>query len=556
MITPFRALGALALLAASMTAQDEKYYAMGESGRLALNGTVLDKLPGNYDPEDEADPNAEQIWVDLVVIGADRYALRGDGIVRKNGAKLFKLPWTPADPLWVKMTVVDDVVWAVRADGVVTRDKKIFAELPADGFPFVDIEIAPNGDVQTLTIDGVVFVNDDDVDFALDLRGDPLIPGPLGEPNGTPFFAAWVDIEIAEDGVTYGLRADGLMQRGTAVEGAAPPAIAITWALFPGPTVMAPVTAFTYRDFEIQPGLIPTPIAMRQDGQVYTASLLLEEPQLQVDYAGDGDNVDEIFVDFVLGDAVELEFWALRSDGRLYTGLAPTPPLLTFLKKGYVRAAVSTAAPDLSNFKNSKPLVGRYKMRALEGMPVSVPIVLSDSDKLAEDLLVSLFDDPADLDPGVTWDDKTQRLELDDTLTKGGVKARILVDDGEAKAKKTTVSVKVVPVDANVDKNKPPKLIKVKPLQALVGIPFEMELLAFDPDGDAVTITADDSNKKSIFNIDGSDAVVVEEDGRTILRWTPGFDDLGKQVARLVVTDGDKTKKSGLKIRVVSPLIF
>lgn len=544
-----------AVALSAVAAADDVYYGMSAEGRLAVNGTPLDKLPGGFDADDPGDSQPEQAWRDLAVVGADRYALRADGIVRKNGGKHLNLPWTPGDPVYVAMAVDAGVVYALRADGLVMRDKKVFVDLPTDGFPFVDIEIAPDGTVYSMAVDGAVFANDDDELVVLDMRGDPLVPGPLGEEDAASPFTAWTDLEVSDAGALYALRADGIVTRAAAPAGVETE-IASLWALFPGPTAQLPLAGLTYSDLELQAGVIATPVALRRDGQIRTAPLLLEDTVLQVDHAGDALVDDEVFVDLEIRDDDGLEAWALRADGRLYGDFVANTPLLVFPQKGYTHAAVSDVGPDLSNFKNNKPVIGRYKAQVLEGRPASIPVVVSDTDKPADEIGVTLDDDPADLPPGVTWDDEELRLVLDDSLTKGSAKLRIAVDDGENKAKKVKLSVKIKPVDAKLDKNKPPKLIKVTPLQALVGIPFELELMAFDPDGDDVTFEASTSGKANVFTLPVTDAAISVEEGRTIFRWTPQFEDLGKQLIRVEISDGQKTKKGALKLNVVSPLIF
>ena len=59
-------------------AQTAALYALNDSGRLTLNATVLDSLSGST-------------WVDLLVDGSDRYALRDDGRVDMNGVKIYTI---------------------------------------------------------------------------------------------------------------------------------------------------------------------------------------------------------------------------------------------------------------------------------------------------------------------------------------------------------------------------------------------------------------------------------------------------------------------------------
>ena len=92
-------------------------YALTEKGRLSINGTILDSLASNFNPDNAT--NLQQRWVGLAVDGADRYALRADGQLFKNGRRLYLLQFQPAIPFqWSAMAVGGGDVFAIRADGL------------------------------------------------------------------------------------------------------------------------------------------------------------------------------------------------------------------------------------------------------------------------------------------------------------------------------------------------------------------------------------------------------------------------------------------------------
>ena len=80
----------------------------------------------------------------------------------------------------------------------------------------------------------------------------------------------------------------------------------------------------------------------------------------------------------MLGGATLL---TLRSDGRLYVG-TDEEPLVNLPKDDYRSLASSASPPDLTNFKNSRPVVTKTKAVLLEGdTGVSVPVLAADVEK-------------------------------------------------------------------------------------------------------------------------------------------------------------------------------
>src|SRR5688572_7731073 len=98
------ALGGLLLAAPPARAQDPSFYALNENGALSLNATLMDNLPSTK-------------WVSLVVDGSDRYALRDDGFIFKNGVKLYELECEVSgedvnEGDWVGIAFDNGSIWA------------------------------------------------------------------------------------------------------------------------------------------------------------------------------------------------------------------------------------------------------------------------------------------------------------------------------------------------------------------------------------------------------------------------------------------------------------
>src|SRR5262245_30001905 len=93
-------------------------YGMNEKGRLSINNTLLDSLPGDFDPDSLPIQDPEDAWLDLAVDGADRFALRLDGRIFKNGALYSNsLPFafgSPNTDFWDAISVTPTTVLAMR----------------------------------------------------------------------------------------------------------------------------------------------------------------------------------------------------------------------------------------------------------------------------------------------------------------------------------------------------------------------------------------------------------------------------------------------------------
>jgi hypothetical protein len=237
-------------------------------------------------------------------------------------------------------------------------------------------------------------------------------------------------------------------------------------------------------------------------------------------------------------------FFALRFDGALY-GTAGTS-IIDLQKKRYRSLALSDTPPDLSNFKNRKPVAVRYKATLLENEAITMPIIANDIDKASEDLIVQV--DLALL-PGAIWDDEARTVSWPGGPA-GKYSFTATVDDGVLKKPKTfRYKVRVVSADDVPEKNRTPIPAKIKNVQLLVGIETDLPLFATDRDGDVLTMSVNEEN--GIFAIGASFDPTTDT-----ISWKPTFDDLGKQTATVFITDGTKVKKLKIKFTVVNPLIF
>ncbi len=298
-------------------------YAMNLGGRVMVNGERLENLKGSFRAEPFVS-HREEAWGGLAVEGADRVALRRDGLLRSNGRRLGKLKHRSNEYLWVAVTVSGGTAYSLREDGRVGVNGRTGVNLPSEGKPFTDVAAAA-GRFWSLRGDGALFRDEETVPVSTFAAGD-------GE-DGRSRRARWVRVARDPAGeALFGLRADGHVHR---------------LALPPGPA-SAPVVrlpfdddrphadAQFYADLEVTG--TATWFALRRDGQVYseasTASPL-------VDHRGNGSDEDDTFVDLA---ALPGRFWALRRDGRVFADLGEEP-VWNLDRDNYVKIAVSTEPP-------------------------------------------------------------------------------------------------------------------------------------------------------------------------------------------------------------------
>ncbi len=545
-------------------------YGLNETGTLSVNGTQLDKLPSSFKPD--TNENSFQKWTQLAVVDnlatevADRFAMRLDGLLYRNGAKLYTLPFVafPSGiPQWVGLSVANSSVYALRQDGLLSTDGTDTV-IYSPGLYYFTTCLAVEGNVYSLRTDGSVFRNLQATAPYLKFTGppglnviQPGVSGESGKADGQGSETVWVGLAWNElSGQLWGLRRDGVLSTGILVGQILPPDEQIFQLPFPTNPLFVDQNDDRYRRMAFTAD--GTFHVLRGNGQIYTdASLLTPLVDLP---AGGSDPIDDTYLDI----AAEGEsFWSIRWDGNVYRD-TDTSPLLSLTSNRYTSVELSLLPPDLTNFKNPKPLLETYTVTVVEGGAVSVPVYATDIELPPSELLVTLQDPlKKPLPPGLEFvadgdmDPLTPpRIEWDVATPKGTYTVPMVVSDSVNKPKTYNYKVKVILPDTNPLKNKPPVFTKVKNTQALVNSDYSLEMFAVDPDeGDTVTLSVDLT--KEPFATLGAQFLADPGTGTGTFLWSPTFDNIGKQKVKFIATDSlDKQKTYSITVKVVNSLIF
>jgi len=215
---------------------------------------------------------------------------------------------------------------------------------------------------------------------------------------------------------------------------------------------------------------------------------------------------------------------------------------------GYIRTALTDVPPDLTYARSARPTTATYRARLLQGQAAAVPVLSTDTDQPAAQLVVMLAGAPP---PGVTYEEDTRTFEVSDALPAGRYQLAVTVDDGVAKPRKATHRLDVREPDSDPARNRKPDVARVAQLQALVGVELSVPLIVSDLDGDPVTLTP--RLDKGVFVLPGSDA--AWDEATATLTWTPELPHIGKQQAEFVASDGHSQRRFRLNIAVAAPLV-
>jgi len=541
------------LLALSAPATAQYLYALNIHGKLTINGTVLDSLPTEFDPD--TGQFDTQLWAAFDVEGPDRHALRYDGRLQSNGKKAGDFPMaidTGTGTLygWSLIDATPNGVHMLRQEGLLMKGETAVVTYPYGGFFFtglvVDTELVTDT-VYALRSDGAVYSGTGTSPVARFKAALPEEPA-----DGTEILTGWADLALdVTGGKLYALRRDGRLWSVSLADIAA--FIGSGTGNPPGGTEVgklpAPADEQDVIDFYVDLAFSGTTWrALQADGAVYTSASVLEP---LVDYAGSGIGSE----DFAAVLAVGADTWAVRDDGLVFKNTAANDAVLNLVGEDYVALGVGLEPPDLTSFKNPQPKASPYTVTLREGQPASVPVVVNDVEKLPADLVVT-EDEKLPLPAGVTFqevDDGNggliRTLEWDGSGLAGKYKSRLLVSDGVTKPVKFMTSIVVKPADLVPEKNKPPVPCKVKQVLGLIGYEVRLPLLADDLDGDPLSITVDE--EKYPFTAGATFDVKTG-----VFTWTPTNADIGVKSFKFFVSDGVKTKVRTVKIKVISPLIF
>ncbi len=542
---------ALSLILAASSAAQPYFYALNTSGKLTVNGTVLDKLPSDFDPE--TGQFFTQVWFGLDVEGSDRHALRYDGRLHTNGKKAAEF-FMGLDGTtlygWRTLDATPNGVHLLRQDGLLVKDETSVVTYPKSSYFYTALIVHTLLDTDTvfaLRTDGSVFSGTTTTavaKFTAAVEGEPA--------DGTALHTRWVDLalDLSLDAQLYALRADGrlwsvdladIMGGDGIAEGSVPGGAEVAKLPFP----LTPSDDDYYVDMDYSG---TTWRVLRINGEVYTSASVLEP---LADYAGDG--LTQNAFTTVLAD--DDDTYALRVDGAMFTNTTENDPLVNLTGDGYVALVLGTEAPDLTSFKNPQPKASPYTVTLREGVAASVPVLVSDVEKLSSDLVVTVNPD-VPLPPGVMFqevDDGNggllRTLEWDGSGLAGTYPCKLIVDDGVTKPRNFTSKIKVKPADINLEKNKVPSPAGIKQVTALVGYEVRIPILADDLDGDAVEVTVNE--EKYPFTAGATFDTMTDT-----FTWTPDLDDLGVKSVKFFFSDGIKTKSRTYKVKVISPLIF
>ncbi|MDG2149183.1 MAG: hypothetical protein P8N09_06645 [Planctomycetota bacterium] len=509
-------------------------YAMTQKGRVYVNSTLFEILPGKFNLHNVFSPHGPERWTDLAVSGSDRFELRLDGRIEKNGALFRQLPFFVADFSWSNLELDGDAVHALRTDGLLALDSGVTIQYDREIYQFYDTAVL-DGRVYVLRGDGTVFV-DDQTDPAVKFTGKK---NKLDTEEGKGAFGASIWQRLVTDpalGVLVALRGDGQLQ---------------SWGPGqPSPFVLESLP-FPKKSEKVRPGhrYIDLEIAssgqryvLRRDGKVYNTTVTDVE---LVDYPGKTKTArrGEGYVDLAL---LEGEFMAIRWDGRFYRGLS-TDLVVDLEGKRYVRLGTSTSAPDMTNFANSDPVAAVYSAKAVEGLPLSIPLVINDVDRAADELIVVA--DLSGLPLDATYDEGTRTVNWANPGPKGKYSFQISVDDGFGSSPSFfTYKIDVKPAETG-GKVRAPWVSSISPIQVLVGRPYVLPILAVTRDGSRPDVSP--KLNKGAFALGAT-----YDEALNALVWTAAFEDVGKTTASFQISNENKSKSLSIKINVVNPLIF
>ena len=533
-------LSPLALLAFALVtvarAQSTFIYAFSDKGLVSANAYALDDLPQSGGSMNSSGSTNKSTWQDLFVHGPDRWLIRDDGQVSRNGANAFSLS---TSQLWRRIVVDDaDNFFALSKGGRVSGAAGTLFDYTAGNFQFTDL--ATDGQaVYALKSNGAVFRVPEP---------DPVVKfdGPPGEisgktEDGDAGDVIWVRLRIDPiDGKLWGLRHDGVLQSADVpVLPPTDPAPGVPEAALPynGSDGSIDIDQL-YADFSFD--IDGSWFALRNDGRLYSVN---SQDTALVDLPGEPSaSGAQNYVALIARDGHTI---ALRADGKLYRDLEPTA--LTDLKgSSYLGLALGTEPPDLTKVKNQKPVGTSTSLVAPEGADIVLPVVATDRDKASADLLVDIVAET--LPAGATWDGPSRTISWPSAGPAGKYKIKVTVDDGLAKPVTCVQTITIKPVDGDAAKNIKPSVAKVSNAVALVALPFQLQVLAFDLDDDPLTLS---------LVAGGSPPPGTSFDALTAsFTWdAPAVGAAGTHSFKFLADDGTSQAKRTIKVKVQTSLL-
>jgi putative Ig domain-containing protein len=522
---------------------DPYVYTLNNYGKLSVNGTVIDDLPGAFDFDGDDVDHLDEAWVGLAVEGSDRYALRYDGLVRKNGKKLFELPY--GGFRWVGIAVENGTVFCLTADGVLAVDDDIVGDLAMEGYGFLALAVH-DGRIYSLRSDGQVFRDADREDFIRFAAG----PGRASLfPDGWAVDTLWsrIAVDPTGSGRLIALRTDGHLY-GAPLSGIDPTAAEIAELPFfydydaddDGDTDEYPVLDDIYTDLEVSE--TGSWWVLAADGRVFN-----EDRGALIPVGDLPDQPDEettLYYDLAVRGT---DYWVVRNDGKVYFD-GETPPILQLPGTSYGRVAVSTALPDTSSIDEHPPKATILHTRTIVGTPLEIPAIVSDTETATADLVVTPTSIPADTSGSTAvWDGAARVLRWDAPQVAGEYKFKFDVTD----AKTTDSFVYVIEVlhshEDDPAENTAPRTPTITGARAIVGQPYVLPIVVDDKDRDVVTVTVD----RSKYPYTGG---ATFDDATHSFAWTPTAEDKGDVKLKFEVSDGVAEKSVEFVLKVKNAL--
>src|SRR5262249_32649763 len=124
--------------------------------------------------------------------------------------------------------------------------------------------------------------------------------------------------------------------------------------------------------------------AIRGDGRLFSTDV--QGPPL-VDFPGGASaSTGQAYTSVLAAQGTTL---VMRIDGKVFRGL-DTEAIIDLQDTGYLRFAVGTEMPDLTNVKNQPPTVSTATVTAPEGADVELAVIAADRDLPADQLAVDV----------------------------------------------------------------------------------------------------------------------------------------------------------------------
>ncbi len=429
----------------------------------------------------------EEVWIDLLFFEGDRWALRSDGRININGeaitnlndgdfffkrfvsddtdvwslrsdGRMFRNLIEPADfefnapdgvgddddgesldTRWVSVAVdpLDGEIYGLRRDGRLgAADPDLFGGADGDTVPnapnvatlpfpdepqdvelgelYQDIEFLPDGSWLVLRVDGRIYAEADPFNPLVNLPGDP---------DDLTDSSIYVDLLTLPDGQFFTLRQDGRIYQGTNGEAILDLAKDSYRELafgteFPDlgniKTQKPVITRYTTKAVTGQPVVVPVPVT-DVDTPPEDVTLTLDLKTLPAGAVWDAKARTVTWDDPGPKGSYKLKFTA---DDGVNKAVNKT-------------VSIKVKDPDDNPDKNKKPQPTKIKnATALDGVPISLPIIVTDVD--GDDLTITVDDTEYPYTAGAVFDTKTNVFSWNAPTLEdvGKLKLQFEVTDG------------------------------------------------------------------------------------------------------------------------------